>query len=31
MFPRELTSSFDPTSVGLPASFRLTDWSTLKG
>jgi hypothetical protein len=24
-------SSFDPTTLGLPASFRLTDYSRLKG
>jgi hypothetical protein len=31
MFSRDLTCRFDPTSVGLPADFRLTDWSKLKG
>ena len=28
---REETCRFDPTSIGLPAGWSLTDWSTLKG
>jgi len=25
------TTQFDPTSVGLPADFVLTDWAKMKG
>jgi hypothetical protein len=27
----EETTSFDPTTIGLPADFVLTDWSKMKG
>ena len=28
---KEETVHFDPTTIGLPKGWSLTDWSTLKG
>ena len=30
-FPRSETVNFDPTSIGLPAGWKLTSFSELKG
>jgi len=30
-FSKNETVHFDPTSIGLPANWSLTDWSDLKG